>query len=97
MEEQNVDRTIFVTAQLMRINIRIDGKQWKLTGTPADNPLPTDEMAESQLEVSRIYEQYNLYKVGKVDEVMGWIEKRIGRWINARRKRKSWSREGMFE
>ncbi|MDQ3098868.1 MAG: hypothetical protein M3Q44_03920 [bacterium] len=97
MEERTVNRNIFVKAQLMRIRIAIRGNEWELSGTPAENPQPGDEMVDNQYHLCLIYEEYGLYKTNLVDKVMGWVENQIGLFINSRRERTKWRRSGIFE
>lgn len=88
-----VDRTIFVTSQLMRVRIREDraSQTWILEGTPAEAAQPDDEIVLTQLELLEIYHQYSFWgEIGMIEKVMGWIERRIGRFINLRRQRRPW-------
>src|SRR3990167_9222892 len=93
---RRIDRTIYVKSQLMRVRIIVDPETgvWSLGGTPANQSAPGDETVPTQFNLLEIYEMYGLYKIGLIDKIMRPIEAAVGRFINSRRKRKHWNRQG---
>lgn len=84
----------------MRVHIQMDptSETWVLEGTPADAAQPGDETVPTQLELLEIYQKYGLWKeIGMIEKVMGWIERKVGRFLNSRRERKPWKHTGTYQ
>lgn len=97
---ENVNRTVYVRSQGMRINITInaESKEWTLAGTPANHAEIGDEVVDTQTDLLEIYQQYGLRgTIGPIEKLMTPIERRFGKPANDIAGRKAWTNSGKYE
>lgn len=98
-----VDRSIFVETQLMRIHIWIDLStgNYDISGVPAEESLPSDEVVQTQYDLLLIYEQYGYFDTNIIDRIMGEYERNNFEEVqalNRARIREPWRHTGnLFE